>query len=552
MHDAVPSHGPVVDSPPPPRPPAGSGKQERGRVHAAVVGEYLRVRFGPGFDAGDLEIVKRIRGRRWEPDSRTWRLPSSEAVLEDLRREFGGRLLEEGTGDASAAGDTADAGESAKGVGVVGGAAESGAREGGAAEARAAEGAAGSGAAGSGAAGSGAAGTGAAGTGAVGSATSALVAEVRRVVRLREYSRKTEKAYVSWVERYFRWASAAEGAAGATGTAQGAAQGTARGAAQGAALDEAALVAFLEHLGHEGLAARSRNQAASALNFLLREVLRRDDVALPRARGPVRMPVVLTHREVMRLLGELKGKYRLVGMLLYSSGLRIGECLSLRLKDLDFELRQILVRDGKGRKDRYVPLAARAVSPLRAQVRRVHEQQRRDLVGGHGWAPLPGALHRKDPGAGYQPGWQFLFPARTINADPATGHTGRWSLHVTAAERAFKTAVRQSGIAKRASCHTLRHSFATETLRGGCDIRTLQQVMGHRDIRTTTIYLHVVQQTGLHIRSPLDRHDDYDDFSDDILPALLPEEESDRQGQRGRPEGSPERRRPRPRSEPRA
>jgi hypothetical protein len=154
----------------------------------------------------------------------------------------------------------------------------------------------------------------------------------------------------------------------------------------------------------------------------------------------------------------------------------------------------------------------------------VLERHRTDLAAGHGWAPLPGALHRKDPGAGYEPGWQFLFPASTINADPATGRTGRWSLHVTAAERAFKDAVRRSGITKRATCHTLRHSFATETLRGGCDIRTLQQVMGHRDIRTTMIYLHVVQQTGLHIRSPLDRPDDYDDISIEILPALFPGE----------------------------
>jgi site-specific recombinase XerC len=270
-------------------------------------------------------------------------VPRSEVVLSSLRREFGDRLVEEGGGacvgaDYAAAASAAPEGEDA-GVAtdprnrVV----ESGPAE---------------------------------GAGEV--AASVLVAELRRVARLREYSRKTEKAYVSWVERYFRWASAAVGAAPGTAAA--------------GAMDEATLVAFLEHLGHEGLAARSRNQAVSALNFLLRQVLRRNDVELPRARGPVRMAVVLTHREVMRLLGELKGKYLLIGMLLYSSGLRIGECLSLRIKDLDFELRQILVRDGKGRKDRYVPLAARAAGPLRAQVQRVVEQQRRELAAGHGWA----------------------------------------------------------------------------------------------------------------------------------------------------------------------
>jgi integron integrase len=438
----------------------GAAPTQPVRVYATRTGYDVQIRFGRGFTAADLEVVKRIRGRRGQPDTRTWQLPDSEAVLGSLRRGFGDRLVMD------------DAAGAAGAVGAAGEAAEPGT---------------------------------AAASVATTTETPALVAELRRVMRLREYSRQTEKAYVAWVQRYLGWFSRAGGDAGASP-------------------DEAGMVAFLEHLGHEGLAARSRNQAASALHFLLREVLRRDDVALPRARGPVRVPLVLTHREVLRVLGALSGKYQVIGMVLYSSGLRIGECLGLRIKDIDFDLRQVLVRDGKGRKDRYVPLAARAVDRARAQARAVLERHRTDLAAGHGWAPLPGALHRKDPGAGYEPGWQFLFPASTINADPATGRTGRWSLHVTAAERAFKDAVRRSGITKRATCHTLRHSFATETLRGGCDIRTLQQIMGHRDIRTTMIYLHVVQQTGLHIRSPLDRPDDYDDISIEILPALFPGE----------------------------
>lgn len=469
--------------------------QEPAPVYATIVGDHIRVRLGRGFTAVDLEIVKRIHGRRWQRDTRVWRLPHSPAALASLQRGFGDRLVLDGAAAERPAQDTSAA---------VAGAADA----------------------------------------------DALVAELRRVVRLREYSRKTEKAYVGWVRRYFQWARqelAEEGAA---------------------LLDEERAIAFLEHLVHEGLTAGSRNQAASALNFLLREVLHRDDVALPRAAGPVRMPLVLTHREVMRLLRELRGKYLLIGMLHYSSGLRIGECLSLRIKDIDFELRQILVRDGKGRKDRYVPLAGRAIDRLRAQIRRVLEQHGTDLRNGHGWAPLPGAMHRKDPGAGYEPGWQFLFPARTINVDETTARTGRWSLHVTSAEREFKAALRRSGITKRATCHTLRHSFATETLRGGCDIRTLQHVMGHRDIRTTTIYLHVVQHTGMYIRSPLDRPDEYEDFSSDILPALFPEESAhtiEREAQSGQSAGGtsegrsaeartgrpePDRRPPRPRSEP--
>jgi integrase len=202
-------------------------------------------------------------------------------------------------------------------------------------------------------------------------------------------------------------------------------------------------------------------------------------------------------------------------VLLYSAGLRLEECLRLRVKDIDFELRQILVRNGKGQKDRYVPLARRAAELLRAQIARTAELHGRDRAKGHGWAPLPAALHRKDPQAGHEPGWQFVFPASTLHRDPATGRRGRWHLHPTAVQREVKAAVRRTGIVKRASCHTFRHSFATEALRGGCDIRTLQHVMGHKDIRTTMIYLHVIEQTGYCIQSPLDRPDDPDDNAAD-------------------------------------
>jgi site-specific recombinase XerD len=221
--------------------------------------------------------------------------------------------------------------------------------------------------------------------------------------------------------------------------------------------------------------------------------------------------VVLTHREVLRLLKELRDrhpKYFLIGVLLYSAGLRIDECLHLRVKDIDFDLRQITVRDGKGRKDRHVPMARRAVDLLHVQIARVTDRHQDDLAAGHGWAPLPDALHRKDPNAGYELRWQYLFPASTLREDPATDRAGRRPLHTTAVQRVIKTAVRQAGLTKRATCHTLRHSFATEALRGGCDIRTLQHVMGHKDIRTTMIYLHVIEQTGHYIRSPLDRPDD--------------------------------------------
>jgi integron integrase len=320
---------------------------------------------------------------------------------------------------------------------------------------------------------------------------------MRRMLRTREYSRRTEQSYVAWVRRFFGFHAAALGGV--------------------ESLNASHASAFLEHLAtREGLAAKSRNQAASALGFMFREILGRDELAdIPRARGPQRVPAVLSHREVLRVLRELTGKYFLIAVLLYSAGLRVEECLRLRVKDVDFELRQILVRDGKGRKDRYVPLAHRAAGLLRAQIRRIAELHEKDRAAGHGWAALPGALHRKDPMAGYDLGWQWLFPASTTNTDPATGKSGRWPLHVTAVQREVKRAVRRSGIPKRATCHTFRHSFATESLRGGCDIRKLQHMMGHKDIRTTTIYLHVVEQTGLFIRSPLDRPDDVEDYDVD-------------------------------------
>ncbi|MCA1789861.1 MAG: integron integrase, partial [Thioalkalivibrio sp.] len=259
------------------------------------------------------------------------------------------------------------------------------------------------------------------------------------------------------------------------------------------------------------------NQAASALSFMFREVLGRDEMAgVPRARGPKRVPTVLSHGEVMRVLRELSGKYFRVGALLYSAGFRLQECLGLRVKDIDFELRQILVRDGKGRKDRYVLLADRAAGLMREQIRLVAEIHQRDREAGHGWAPLPGALYRKEPNAGYEVRWQFLFPASTLNTDPATGRQGRWSLHPTAVQRAVKAAVLRSGVSKPAKCHTFRHSYATESLRRGCDIRTLQHFMGHKDIRTTMIYLHVVEQSGAFIRSPLDQPDDAADFDDTV------------------------------------
>jgi integron integrase len=267
---------------------------------------------------------------------------------------------------------------------------------------------------------------------------------------------------------------------------------------------------FLEYLAVSSrLASKTRNQAASAIVFLVREVLGEEqELDVPRAKGPAHLPSVLSHREAITVLKHLRGRQALIASLLYGAGLRIEECLNIRVKDVDFELRQIFVRDGKGNKDRYVPLAHRLIEALRAQVAWVAELHRRDRFRGDGWAPLPAALHRKDPGSGYELGWQFVFPSRRPGPDPATGRIGRWHLHPSAVQREIKHAAKQAGIVKRVGCHTFRHSFATEALRGGCDIRTLQHVLGHKDVRTTMVYLHVVEQTGFYVRSPLDRPSD--------------------------------------------
>jgi len=272
-------------------------------------------------------------------------------------------------------------------------------------------------------------------------------------------------------------------------------------------LDHAHIRAFLRHLSSvRGLAPKTRNQAASALTFAYREILRiPTEGFVPRARTKNRVPVVLSHPEVQRVLDQLRGRKKIAAGLMYGTGARVSEVLSLRLKDLDFDLGRITIRDGKGGRARVVMLPARLQPDLEQLVRKRREQHQNDLDAGHGWAPLPDALHLKTPRAGFEPAWQFLFASRAIQTDPVTGRRGRHPLHVTALQRAVKRAVRRAGLLKPATCHTLRHSFATQMLRDGYDIRTVQKLLGHKDVRTTMIYTHVVDQVGFRVRSPLDR-----------------------------------------------
>ena len=264
---------------------------------------------------------------------------------------------------------------------------------------------------------------------------------------------------------------------------------------------------FLDRLTtRDRLAPKTRNQATSALAFFFRDVLGRDELeTMRRAKEPKRIPVVLSHGQARLVLGKLSGKYRLLGGLMYGTGLRLTEAHRLRVKDIDFDLMQISVVDGKGGKDRWVMLPERLVPGLTRQIDLVRVMHEDDRSRGGGWAVLPHALARKDPRAGYELAWQFLFPASRQSKDPMTARRGRYHLSPSATQRQVKKAGQASGVTKSISCHTFRRSFATQMLRAGYDVRTVQKLMGHRDVRTTMIYVEAVTDAGLAMRSPLDR-----------------------------------------------
>jgi integron integrase len=304
---------------------------------------------------------------------------------------------------------------------------------------------------------------------------------------VRHYSRRTEKAYVGWIRRFILF----------------------HGKRHPAELGEADIARFLSSLADDrGVSPSTQNQAASAILFLYRKVLDRrvDRVAgVVRAKTTRRIPVVLTRDEVKEVLRHLRGTKRLVVMLLYGSGLRLLECLRLRVKDIDFGRGEILVRRGKGAKDRVTMLPGSVRVPLSKHLEVVRARHRRDVDLGAGFVALPGALDRKYPGASREWAWQYVFPASRLRLDPETGRRFRHHLHETAVQRAVKDAIRRAGIAKQASCHTFRHSFATHLLEDGYDIRTVQELLGHHDLRATMIYTHVLNRGGLGVRSPADR-----------------------------------------------
>ena len=314
-----------------------------------------------------------------------------------------------------------------------------------------------------------------------------LLDRVRQAIGAHHYSRRTEKAYVHWIKRYIFF----------------------HGKRHPAELGAAEVTAFLTSLAVDSkVAASTQNQALSALLFLYREVL---GVELPwlddvvRAKRPLHLPVVLTRDEIRAVLQRLDGVPRLMAVLLYGAGLRLLECCRLRVKDVDFASNQITVRDGKGHKDRATVLPAAVKAELAAHLERVREQHQADLRHGAGWVELPGALVRKYPHAGREWGWQWVFPATRFYVDRATGQRRRHHLHESVLQRAVKDAVRGAGIAKPATCHTFRHSFATHLLEESHDIRTVQELLGHQDVSTTMIYTHVLNRGPAGVRSPADR-----------------------------------------------
>lgn len=315
-----------------------------------------------------------------------------------------------------------------------------------------------------------------------------LLDKLRAALRVRHYSIRTEESYVNWARRFILF----------------------HNKRHPKNMGGPEIAAFLSHLAEEGeVAISTQNQALSALLFLYRWVLRIDLAEADefvRAKRTRRLPVVLSREEAHLLLSRLDGVAHLVATLLYGSGLRLMECLRLRVRDIDFERRHILIREGKGRKDRPALLPRSAEQPLRDHLHNVSGLHQRDLSEREGLVRLPYAIGRKFPGAASQWRWQWIFPATRRAHDPRTGRVHRHHLHPTSIQRAVTEAGRRAGLVKRVTCHTLRHSFATHLLEGGTDIRTVQELLGHRSVQTTMIYTHVLGTGPLGVSSPIDQH----------------------------------------------
>jgi integron integrase len=314
-----------------------------------------------------------------------------------------------------------------------------------------------------------------------------LLDQVRDKLRVKHYAIRTEQSYVDWIKRYIYF----------------------HGKTHPKDLGAQDVEAFLTHLAVAGkVSASTQNQAKSALLFLYRVVL---EIKLPwldnvtQAKAPKKLPVVLTVREVQAVLSRLSGSHLLIASLLYGGGMRLMEAIRLRVKDVEFARHEIIVREGKGFKDRVTMLPESIAATLRAHLVKVKALHEEDLAAGLGEVYLPFALDKKYPNAGREWGWQYIFPSKNVSVDPRSDKTRRHHLDEKGVQRAMKQAVRDAGLVKPATPHTLRHSFATHLLQAGYDIRTVQELLGHSDVSTTMIYTHVLNKGGRGVVSPLDR-----------------------------------------------
>lgn len=313
-----------------------------------------------------------------------------------------------------------------------------------------------------------------------------LLEQVADLMRIKHYSLRTEESYISWIKRYIFF----------------------HNKRHPKEMGRTEIEAFLSYLATDlKVSASTQNQAFNALLFLYREVLKNEldgSINAVRAKRPKRLPTVMTKEETMKVLSAISGVHQLMVKLIYGSGLRLMECVRLRVKDIDFENNQLIIRDAKGTKDRITVLPDSLKPSLREHLKWVKILHEEDLANGYGCVYLPYAIERKYPNANREWGWQYLFPAKGLSRDPRTSKVRRHHIHENSLQKIIKNAVSLAGITKPISTHTFRHSFATHLLEAGYDIRTVQELLGHKDVSTTMIYTHVINKGGMGVQSPLD------------------------------------------------
>ena len=307
--------------------------------------------------------------------------------------------------------------------------------------------------------------------------------ELRDKIRVKQYAYKTEKTYLDWAERFIRF----------------------HGLRHPNLMGKIEIESFVTHLAKTGVSASTQNQALAAVLFMYRAMFEREfeGIEAVRAKKSTHVPTVLTVGEMKRILCRLQGVYHMIGYMLYGSGMRLMECLRLRVKDVDFELQTITLRDTKSNRDRVTVLPKAVIEPLKLHLAKVRAQHDEDLSKGFGSVEMPGALGKKYPNAEYEWGWQYVFPASQYSRDPRSEIVRRHHLYETSVQKAVRKAAKEAGIVKPVSPHTFRHSFATHLLQGGTDIRKIQELLGHQDLKTTMVYTHVAG-IGAGVKSPLD------------------------------------------------